>query len=506
MDIEPPASPYDQLPYPGLFHALTHPANLCAVATLLGLEPPDPRKARVLAIGCGDGTNVIQIAQTLPGASVYGFDYTARHVADANSVIAELGILNVEVKQRDIMEFGQSDGQFDYIIAHGIYSWVPQAVRQRVLAICRENLSPNGIAYVSYNAYPGWHLVDGMRRMMFLHAEGVTNPRERVRKSRELLAFLARNVPVNGGPHSTAVHSYAAQSLEREDAAFGNDELGEDCQPFYLTEFVAAAEAHSLAYVHEARFADATGMHLGKETFGDIEAMTDNPLQAEQLADLVSNRSFRRALLCHPDRLQARNFDVDAARLSGFFVGGEFHPRVGEGAETGVLAWNHALLAPRSALGVAALTIVGERFPAVLAFEELVAASRSRVPGGEPESDADTIATTLALAYSMPGELLTLWPYDPGYLGEAPERPLVGLIARYRATHGERTVADQLHRSVDLEPIPFALLPSLDGQHTRTELYAKLVGLFPDVEAAVIASDLDQALDTLARNALLIRA
>ena len=503
MDTEPASSHYDQLPYPGLFHALTHPASICTVATLLGLATPDPRAARILVIGCGDGTNVVQMAETLPGASLYGFDYTTNHVAHANRVIAELGIRNLRVEQRDIMEFGPSDGQFDYIIAHGIYSWVPEAVRQRALAICRENLSPNGIAYMSYNAYPGWHLVDGMRRMMFLYTVGVTDARERVAKARELLGFLDRNVPINNGPHSVAVHSYAAQSLEREDAAFGSDDLSEVCQPFYLTEFVAAAEAQGLAYLHEARFSDATGMHLGREAFADIAAMTGTPLQAEQLADFVSNRSFRRALLCQPERLGSRNFDVDAARLGGFFASGEFHPRPGDAAG-GVVAWNGAPLAPRSALGVAALAILGERFPATVAFEELVGAARARVPGGEPQSDADTIAATLALAYSMPGELLTLWPYDPGYLGEPPERPRVGSFARYRAAHGERSVGDRLLRTVDLDPVLLALLPKLDGEHTRTELYAKLVSLFPDAEAATLASDLDQALDTIARNALLI--
>jgi SAM-dependent methyltransferase len=496
---------YDETPYPGLAHVETHPARLHTIARVLGLDPPAPAQARILEIGCGDGTNLIHIAETLPGAQLYGFDAAARHVAAANTVISALALTNVRIERRDIMEFGPNDGQFDYIITHGVYSWVPEHVRARLLAICSENLSPNGVAYVSYNAYPGWHAVDGVRKTMLTYIEGVTDARQRVRKARDLLAFLVRKVPDDGSPYGRTLHAYAAQAAERDDGIWGHDDLSPETHPFYLTEFVRAAEAHGLAYLHEANFAGGTGGGLSSETLAEISTMSDTPLQAEQLADFVTNRSFHRTLLCHPEQAAKRNFDVDAARLNGFFLRGEFHPRIGEGVSNEVRAWNRALLTPKSAVAAAALTIIGEHFPGVVSFEDVVAGALQRVPGRFPDADADTIAATLALTYSMPGELLTLWPYDPGYLSEPPERPLVRPYARYRAARGERSIPDQFHRIIELDPAAFLLLPSLDGTHTRMELYAKLVSLFPDEPGDILAHDLDESLRKLAANALLTR-
>src|SRR5690349_5278176 len=147
---------YDETPYVSIAFPETHPDKLCAMARLFGLEAPDPARARVLELGCGDGTNLLPMAQHAPDARFLGIDLSARHVASGQAAIIACGLSNAEIRQQDVLDFGASEGKFDYIIAHGIFSWVPDHVRSQLLAIFRDNLSENGVAFVSYNAFPGW--------------------------------------------------------------------------------------------------------------------------------------------------------------------------------------------------------------------------------------------------------------------------------------------------------------------------------------------------------------
>ena len=103
----------------------------------------------------------------------------ARQIEQGQRQVSALGLANIELRHYNIADVDASWGKFDYIISHGIYSWVPAPVRERLLAICRENLAPNGIAYVSYNTLPGWHMRGMIRDMMIYHAAGFRGPPRR---------------------------------------------------------------------------------------------------------------------------------------------------------------------------------------------------------------------------------------------------------------------------------------------------------------------------------------
>ena len=97
------------------------------------------------------------MADQFPSSEFIGIDASLRQIQDGNRTLTQSGLTNVELRQQDILEF-TDDRPFDFIISHGVYSWVPTAVQHRMLQICRDCLAPNGIAYVSYNTYPGWHM------------------------------------------------------------------------------------------------------------------------------------------------------------------------------------------------------------------------------------------------------------------------------------------------------------------------------------------------------------
>ena len=98
---------YDQVRYPGLPLAQTHPDRLATIAGLFGLRAASPAQCRVLEIGCGEGGNLIPMALTLPGSEFTGIDRAEQAVAQGRSVTAALGLSNVTLRHLDLMEAGR---------------------------------------------------------------------------------------------------------------------------------------------------------------------------------------------------------------------------------------------------------------------------------------------------------------------------------------------------------------------------------------------------------------
>src|SRR5262245_44993515 len=141
------AQQYDAVPYPSLPVARSQPEYLETIARLRGMQPAGAEQARVLELGCASGGNLLPLAERYPNAQFLGIDRSARQIAMAQQTTRGAGLANVEFQRRDIVELDPRIGSFDYIIAHGIYSWVEAPVRDKLLALCRDCLAPQGIAY-----------------------------------------------------------------------------------------------------------------------------------------------------------------------------------------------------------------------------------------------------------------------------------------------------------------------------------------------------------------------
>ncbi len=165
---------YDQVPYIRTSFPETHPRRLQTVAAMHGLTSPPIEKCRVLELGCAGGWNLLPMAAQLPHATLLGIDLSARQIEEGRAALAAAGLNNIELRQMSILDVTEQFGTFDYIIAHGVYSWVPRDVREKVLSIFRHNLAANGVAYVSYNLYPGWYSQQWLRDAMCYLAPGPT--------------------------------------------------------------------------------------------------------------------------------------------------------------------------------------------------------------------------------------------------------------------------------------------------------------------------------------------
>lgn len=523
---------YDKMPYPILTYRQTHPYRLAMIATVLGLEPPPPKQARVLDLGCASGGNIIPMAAHMPNAQFVGVDFAAVQIEEGQQLITDLGLSNITLHALSVTDITPDFGQFDYIIAHGLYSWVPDDVRPHVLRVCKENLSPNGIAYISYNTYPGWHMLKAPREMMLYHTNGMTDEAEAVRAATDLVRFVHANIDNDQNP---AYKSFMDGYLEllgvhgkigagRELSSVYHDEMEVYNQPFYFTEFVEAVQEHALAYLSDADFASNFPNALSVEAQQRLAELSDsNLVQREQYMDFIRNRGFRMSLLVHQDapirrRLSLRPIVVNL-RICGY-AKPEPNPADPDGLPEVFTGGKDATFRTDHPVTRAAFVHLYEHRPQSFTFEALIEAALARL--GQTEGDADdaeALALNILRAVTFSTQLIDLEAVEDDFVVQPGPYPTVSPLTRYMCAKGAR-VTNLRHERVDVGEVVRALMPYFDGNHSYNDLLEKLIDdvrtfrlmimmngePVTDVEQVVehLQQQLDAALEWMGRSALLM--
>ncbi len=291
------ARSYDALPYASDPFPATHPSHLGAIARLFALDAAPLAQARVLELGCASGGNIIPLAARHPGAAFVGVDLSPAQVAAARARIAHLGLSNIEIRCESFSAPGSRGPCFDYIICHGVYSWVPAPLRETILRICRESLAPCGIALISYNVLPGWRMLQALRDCFLLHTLADADPRQRVAQARRLLQFLPQACP-QAGAYRDFLVDQADRLLKSSDEYLAHEFLEEVNEPCSFREFVDAARRHALAFLAESELPSMIVANYPPNMAEMVQSVGGNQLLAtEQLIDMVSGRTFRHTLL-----------------------------------------------------------------------------------------------------------------------------------------------------------------------------------------------------------------
>jgi SAM-dependent methyltransferase len=430
------------------------------VATLFGLHPADPATCRYLELGCGDGGNVVPMAYGLPGASFTGIDIAPTAIAHAEELRRALGLDNLELRLADLVALGEL-GTYDFIVAHGVYSWIEPAARDALLAACRAHLAPHGVAYVSYDVLPGGHRREITRQMLRWHLRDVDDPQERIAQARALLTAV-----------SEAGQGQAEWALGQSDAALYHDELAEHHDAVLFTDFVAHAGRHGLAFLAEA---DVFEMQAG----GLPPGLGADPIAREQYLDFFKGRMFRQTLLCHsgaerrePAPAVVRGMlAATPARPAGDVRPGRVEFRGPQGA---TLTTDHDALK-------AVLVRLGDAWPRALPVAEL--------------AEDDAVFAALLQAYAA--NLVQLHVWAPALAATPPERPTASALARLQAGRGTR-ITNLRHATVEVpDELGRRLITLLDGTRDRAALLREL---------ECPADELDRSLEGLARIALLEQA
>ena len=477
-----PGNPYDEVPYHTCPRLTTHPDRLAAVGTLFGMTPAPITRCRVLEIGCGDGGNLIPIAYALPESRFAGVDLAGEAIAAGCATIEALGLTNISLRHADLRDIGPGSGEFDYgefdyIVAHGIYSWVPADVRDRLMAICRERLAPDGIALISYNTWPGRHIRQMIRETMLHHTRNTHDLAGRVRQARWFLEFLREGRAVSSSWQGL-VDSEIEALLSRGDDALCHDDLAEINEPAWFRDFARHAAQHGLQYLGEAE------PHEMFDHTGRLESLNEDVIEREQYLDFLRFRSFRQTLLCQeaitldrrpgPALMPRFLFSAPAKVIDGDEIEGLRGVRI-VGADESVSQVVGAL---------------GETYPLPLAFEELVPYAGSQAALQEILFDL------------MAGGFADIHIYDFPCEESVTARPRASRLARHQAAISP-IVTGACQQAVELDDMARRLVCLLDGTRGLTELAGDLAGM-PDAPAvSLIEENLPATLEWLSKMGLL---
>jgi methyltransferase-like protein/cyclopropane fatty-acyl-phospholipid synthase-like methyltransferase len=502
---------YDAVVYPGYAYARTHPDRLATQAVLFGLQPAPIDSCRVLEIGCGDGGNLVPMALDLPGSEFIGIDLAAQPVARGAALADDLGLTNVELRALDVQELPDDLGTFDYIVAHGLYSWIPPEARDALIAACGRHLAPQGVAFVSYNAYPGSYLRDMARDVLLFHVSRLEDPALRVGQARALMELVVDAQADT--PYARVLREHMERLLDHRDWALYHDDLAAVNTPVYFHEFVEHAGRHGLQFLAESELAESQLPAVPDHVAAALEQLPDDVVVREQYMDFVRNRMFRQTLLCRAEAAPRRTIGPEA--LAGLWIASPVRPV--EQSEGEVVTFH----GPRgSAMETAdpllqrTLSILGQFWPQAVAFEDLVERSRRAIASPRsPAEDRRRLGEVLLRAAA--GSLVHLHTHPPSVARRAGERPAASPLARHQADAGNQVVTTLRHGSVRIDdPLAAFLLTRLDGTRDRAGLLADVSafvedgGLDPEAGVSPPPEDelpeaLDQALDRLAELALL---
>lgn len=311
---------YSELGYKSMPFPYTTPATLEAYAALVGVSAPNPKNARVLELGATYGGNIISQALFNPDATFVGIELSQEQVEKGNEVIANAGLTNVSLIQSDIASIGSEIGAFDYIIAHGVYSWVDDGVKEALLRLINEHLAEDGIAYISYNTYPGWHTMDEVRQLMMFSNRDKTqfNHKEKVLHGKTIGSIVGSQIlKYDNLKERNSKFLGALRSVMQKDEYYvGHDHLEPNNDPVYFYQFNDHLGAHNLAYLCDADLTLSMVRSFDADIADTLDklALNDHVAQ-EQYLDFMLDTTFRKSIICKAKHAESVTYDMGNPEL-----------------------------------------------------------------------------------------------------------------------------------------------------------------------------------------------
>jgi trans-aconitate methyltransferase len=280
--------------YPAMSHPPAHPSVIAATALLGGIRLDPEQDWSILEIGCASGHHILPIAESFPQASITAIDLDARAIEEAKRLAQIAGLRNIEFHCEDLTTWQAPARHYDIIIAHGVFSWIPDTAKTALLALCERALKENGVAMISYNTLPGWTMRQPLREM----------------------TLALQQMPAHQGSACSVLQSIAQSLQDRDDAyakylldviydthAKGDEQLRYDDlaphnEPCYFSQFFQWIQQSGLTYVGEADSTLPQTSLLGSAAKQQLQSLAANPLLMEQMTDFLTGRSFRCSVIC----------------------------------------------------------------------------------------------------------------------------------------------------------------------------------------------------------------
>jgi methyltransferase-like protein/cyclopropane fatty-acyl-phospholipid synthase-like methyltransferase len=475
------AKAYDSLPYPSKFFTKTHPDHLAALAGLYGMNPKPPEQCRVLELGCGNGSNLISHAFYLPEAEFVGVDISGKHIDRAKDWTNDLKLKNLDFREIDLSEMTRGEfGEFDYIVGHGLISWIPESVTEKVFEIFREMLAPEGVGYLSYNTYPGSHYRNMVRQIMRFHTKAIDEPMQQIQESISFLSLLSENTNEKK-VFQTILDSELKRHFERDASDIFHDDLSEAYRPLYFHEFVARLKENGLQYLCETELHAMSVKNFPPAVQEFINRIEDT-VEREQYIDFFLGRVFRQTLFCR-EKIDL-NRHPEPSAMDKFLVASSIRPAA-ENPELSVQ--KPEKFAAGKGFGIeidhpptkTAFNILGNSWAQAVPVTELLRRSREELEKTDyaPADWEKEFGITRAIMFQIvqATDLIKLHVFQPEAVQEVSRMPQINELARWQITEETDSVTTLFAINIEIDDeVSRHLLKLLDGTRDRRRLLEDL--------------------------------
>ena len=507
---------YDELPYNSRSYLSSQPSQLWSVGKLFGLDVIDYKHCRVLELGCASGGNIITAAAAYPESTFIGIDYSEKQIATGQSMIRDAGLTNIELKCLSIEDVRDDLGEFDYIIAHGLLSWVPSELQPVVFDICSNNLSASGLAYISFNAYPAWHFYEGLRKMMQYHLMPLKDKSQshRSQQARSLVKFLAENSQADDRHYGHILKDEYELLTSQTLSYIAHDYLEENNHPFYFSDVIEMANKKGLQYLIDANLPSVFDGNFKPEAQKALSEQNLDLIAKEQYMDMLLNRRFRQVILCKKSFQVSRHVHTSAIKDMAFYT--NIHTST-----------NDHDTATKYFLGEQEITIEGEIPKALndiliaangmaISFDDLLTQASFQVNESVQVVEPILLDNAVRMVFYGAWGLCAERGQFTTELSEKPEVcPVVRAMLKNNSWFNSRR-----YQSIQLQSFEAALIMYLDGSRSRTQLledsindirsgklrlskYGKSMASYEDIETEM-KSVWDQVLSFCTQQAIMV--
>jgi methyltransferase-like protein len=414
------------------------------------------------------------------GSSFVGVDLSQRHIDDAKSGVSTLGLANCEFRQMDVMEMSAADfGKFDYITAHGLFSWIPDMARVKVLELYRALLSENGVGYISYSVYPGAHQREMVQRAMRYGSGGISDPTEKVEKAAGFLKFLVENT-TDRGIYKAALSHELNRHASHQGSDIYHDDLSELNQAFYFHEFADLLGNAGLQYLAEAELHAMGTSDISPDAREFIDSVED-VVEREQYLDLLRGRVFRQTLVCHREMPLQRK--IDPAKIDRFMTASGLRP-VSKNPDLAFVKIEKFVDATGAGIQIdqplttAMLSSAGELWPRAVPFPELVEnGKRLLLEAGYQTTNweqQENISREVFSQIARNSTMVTLHTYQPQAFTEVSETPRINALVRYQLKAADHIMPSSGIDTKIEDDVSRRLLELLDGTRDKAAVLTEM--------------------------------
>jgi methyltransferase-like protein/2-polyprenyl-3-methyl-5-hydroxy-6-metoxy-1,4-benzoquinol methylase len=474
---------YDELPYPSKPFPQTHPRHLATISKLHGIESPKITNCKVLEIGCANGSNIIPMACDLPDSHFIGIDFSKRQIKQANNTKNALKINNINFYACNILDIDDSYEQFDYIIAHGIYSWIPDNVKEHLINLCKQRLTNKGIVYISYNTYPGWKMREILRDEMLFHAKNFSNISEKIEQSKLFINLLSEVIDTEYTTYGDILKNEINSLWSHDESYFYHDLLEGVNNPIYFYQFIENTKKAGLQYIGDTDYSSAVINNINPKLNNILDNINADYIQKEQYLDFVWNRMFRQSLLCHNDISLDRSIVIDNMKQMYFSSNAKCQEDISEIKSNHIVSYmvNDLTIKSDCKFTKSILHTLGNAWPESISYETLLQETKNILElNSEFDDDKENITSYLNIINNLyTSRAINIYIDPPHIKKQVTNKPLVRPITRLQAKYSQWTT-NQLHQPISVDTMSKFLIPMLDGNHTFTAIKNKIFKFVKD--------------------------